>query len=433
MASNNTVMNSTAFLVVACLAIAAQGLLLFLALFEPTLRYKIARMPSTPIDSDRFLNILSTVADASIHYNTSVEVLTNGEVFYEAELAAIRAAKRSINIEAYIFQKGEVTKRFVEALTERARAGVRVNMVLDAVGSFATWNSYFKDLCSAGGRVAWYHGFYPHTLPRLNNRTHREIIVVDCEVGFVGGAGFADHWLIPKKRRARWRDTMFRIDGDAVSSLQAVFVENWLESTGELLISDEYFCFGGPPTSNAAMIVDSAASAGQSTRARMLFQTLLAAAQERIEITTPYFLPDAGVRSELIRAIRERNVRVRIVCPGRHADHLLTRRSSRRLYGDLLRAGAEIYEFKPSMIHTKSLVIDGKWSVVGSTNFDHRSFSINDEVNLVSNAPALAERLREDFARDVSVSRQVSYESWKNRPIFEKVYEGFGRILERQQ
>ncbi len=426
-------MDSTAFLVVACLAIAAQGLLLFLALFEPTLRYKIGRMPTTPIDSERFLDILSTVADATVHNNTTIEVLTNGEVFYEAELTAIRAAKKSINLEAYIFQRGEVTRRFVEALTERARAGVRVNVVLDAIGSFATWESYFKDLRAAGGRVAWYHGFYPHTLPRLNNRTHREIIVVDCEIGFLGGAGFADHWLIPNKKKARWRDTMFRLDGDAVSSLQAVFVENWLEATGELLMSDEYFCFGGTPNGDSSMIVDSAASAGQSTRARMVYQSLLAAAQKRIEITTPYFLPDAGVRTELTRAMRERDVKVRIVCPGKHADHLLTRRSSRRLYGDLLRAGAEIFEYGPSMIHTKSMVIDDKWSVVGSTNFDHRSFSINDEVNLICNSDKLAARLREDFAKDVSVSRAVTYESWKNRPLSEKVHEGFGRILERQQ
>lgn len=426
-------MDSTAFFVVAILAISAQALLLFLALFEPTLRYKIARTPCAPLDSDRFLNILSTVVDAAIHRNTRIEVLTNGEIFYEAELEAIRNAKESINLEAYIFQKGEVTRRFIEALTGRAKAGVRVNIVLDAIGSFATGNRYFSDLVAAGGRVAWYHGFRPHTLPRINNRTHREILVVDCRVGFLGGAGFADHWLIPSVRRPRWRDSMYRIEGDAVSSLQAVFIENWLETTGELLVSDEYFCFEGPSNRSAAMIVDSAASSGQSTRARILFQMLLASSQETIEITTPYFLPDAGVRRELIRAIRDRGVRVRIICPGVHSDHLLTRRSSRRLYGELLRGGAEIYEYMPSMIHAKSLVIDGKWCAVGSTNFDHRSFSINDEVNLVSNDVSVASRLREDFARDLAASRGVSYDDWRRRSLLERLHEGFGRLLERQQ
>jgi cardiolipin synthase len=426
-------MDSTAFQVIAIIAIALQALLLFLALFEPTLRYRITEPPSDPLDSDRFLRILATLADSKIHRSTTVEVLTNGEVFYEAELEAIRRAQRSINLEAYIFQKGEVTRRFIEAMTERAKAGVRVNVVLDAVGSFATWNSYLKPLTDAGGNVAWYHGFKWHTLPRLNSRTHREIIVIDCEVGFLGGAGFADHWLLPGKRRPRWRDTMFRIEGDAVASLQSTFIENYLEASGELLTSNEYFCFSGNETDSVALIIDSSVSSGQSTRARMLYQTLLASAQERIELTTPYFLPDAGIRKELIRAIRDRGVKVKIVCPGTHSDHLLTRRSSRRLYGSLLRAGAEVYEYKPAMIHTKSLVIDGRWSVVGSTNMDHRSFSINDEVNLASNNLSLAARLREDFAQDVANSKVVTYAAWKHRSLFERLHEGLGRLLERQQ
>lgn len=426
-------MDSTAFQVIAILAIIAQGLLLFLALFEPSLRYKISRPPSHPIDSEQFVNVLATLADASLHRDTTIEVLTNGEVYYEAELNAIRKAKRSVNLEAYIFQKGEVTGRFLEALVERAKDGVKVNLVLDAVGSFATWNSYLKPLTDVGGRVCWYHGFKWHTLPRLNSRTHREILVIDCEVGFVGGAGWADHWLLPSKKKPRWRDTMFRVEGDAVSSIQATFVENWLEASGELLTDDAYFCFPKRDSDAVTFIVDSSVSAGQSTRARMLFQTLLASARERIEITTPYFLPDKGLRNELIRAMRERNVRVKVVCPGSHNDHLLTRRSSRRLYGSLLRAGAEIYEYKPSMIHTKSLVVDGRWSVVGSTNLDHRSFSINDEVNLATNDPGVAAHLHEDFVKDVANSKCVTYEAWKRRNLIERLHEGFGRLLERQQ
>jgi len=426
-------MDSTAFQVVAIIAIALQGLLLFLALFEPTLRYRIPRPPAHPLDSDNFLNVLSMLADSTVRRNTTIEVLTNGEVFYEAELEAIRNAKRSINLEAYLFAKGEVTRRFMEALAERARAGVKVNLVLDAVGSFATWNSYLKPLTNAGGRVAWYHGFKWHTLPRLNSRTHRELIVIDCEIGFIGGAGFADHWLLPKRKRPRWRDTMFRIEGDAVPGLQATFIENWLEASGELLTSEEYFCFAKRESNSVAMVINSSVSSGQSTRARMLFQTLLASAQQRIELTTPYFLPDKGIRSELLRAMCERGVRVKILCPGAHNDHLLTRRSSRRLYGSLLKAGAQIYEYQPSMIHTKALIIDGKWSVVGSTNLDHRSFSINDEVNLASNDPGLAARLHEDFVHDLTVSKCISYSAWKRRSLVERMHEGLGRLLERQQ
>jgi cardiolipin synthase len=181
------------------------------------------------------------------------------------------------------------------------------------------------------------------------------------------------------------------------------------------------------------MIVNSSPSAGRSTRARMLYQTLLAASQKSIHITTPYFLPDKSARAEMVRAIKERGVKVMIITPGRHADHLLTRRSSRRLYGELLEAGAEIYEYKPSMIHTKSMVVDGLWSVVGSTNFDHRSFGLNDEVNLAAFDESLAERIEEDFARDQARSRAVSLGEWKRRSILERAHEMFGWLLERQQ
>jgi cardiolipin synthase len=311
---------------------------------------------------------LATLADSSLHEATRIEVLTNGENFYEAQLAAIRQAKRSINLEAYIFQKGVVTRRFVDAMTERARNGVKVNIVLDAIGSFATWNSYFKDLKEAGGRVEWYHGFKWHQLPRLNSRTHREILVVDCEVAFVGGAGYADHWLISKKKHPRWRDTVCRMEGDAVSAVQATFVENWLEASGELLTEDEYFCFNSAPSDSVTLVIDSSLTSGQSTRARMLFQTLIASAKDRIEITTPYFLPDKGLRRELIRAV-ERGVRVMVVCPGRWNDHILVRQASRRLYGSLLEAGAEIHEYGQSMIHAKVLVIDSLWSVYGTDQY----------------------------------------------------------------
>jgi cardiolipin synthase len=420
------------FEILAILAIGFQSFLLFLALFEPSLRYRVSKPPSSPLDSDMFDRILATLADSSLHKATKIDVLTNGENFYEAELAAIRQAKRSVNLEAYIFQKGEVTKRFVEALTERARAGVKVNLVLDAIGCFATWNSYFKELREAGGRVEWYHGFKWHQLPRLNSRTHREILVVDCEIAFIGGAGFADHWLISKPKSARWRDTMCRIEGDAVSAIQATFVENWLESSGELLTEDEYFCFNEADCDSVTLVVDSSLTSGQSTRARMLFQTLIASAKERIDITTPYFLPDKGLRRELVRAV-ERGVKVTVICPGKHNDHVLTRRASRRLYGSLLKVGAEIYEYQPSMIHAKTLIVDGRWSVFGSTNLDHRSFSINDEVNVASNDVQLATRFREDFARDLAVSKKMTYRAWRHRPIIERFTEFWGRILERQQ
>jgi cardiolipin synthase A/B len=426
-------MDSNAFLVIAVIAIAVLCFLLFLALFEPGLAYKIASPTTEPLESEDFLCVLEAVTDSKIHRRGRVEVLTNGEVFYEAELEAIRAAQHSVNIEAYIFQKGEVTQEFVEALMERARAGVKVRLVIDAIGSFATWESYFKELRAAGGRICWYHPFRWNTLAHLNNRTHREIIVVDGLVAFIGGAGFADHWYKGKGKNPRWRDTMFRIEGEPVTSLQAAFTENWLESSGEILTGREYYPSSEIENEMETLVVDSAPGAGGSTRARILFQTLLASAQKSIHITTPYFLPDRSVRRELVSAIRERNVEVKIIVPGKHSDHMLTRSSSRRLFGDLLKAGAKIYEYEKSMIHAKTLMIDGLWSIVGTTNFDNRSFGLNDEINLAARDEKVTARIAEDFAADLAESREVSYEEWRHRSIFERAHELLGWVLERQQ
>jgi cardiolipin synthase len=225
---------------------------------------------------------------------------------------------------------------------------------------------------------------------------------------------------------------MYRVEGEAVARMQSTFAENWVEASGEILMGPEYFPFIPAEGKALAMVIDSTPSAGRSTRARMLFQVLLAAAKKSIHITTPYFLPDRSMRDEIVRAIKERGVEVGIVVPGQ-SDHLLTRRTSRRLYGELLEAGASIYEYQPSMMHAKSLVIDRVWTVVGSTNFDPRSFALNDEVNLAVYDPELAERIEADFSRDIRDSRRITLEEWRNRPVWEFIQEWFGALLERQQ
>jgi cardiolipin synthase len=425
--------NLPGFDLIAILAIAFLLLMLILALFEPGLRYRIAAPPAAPVESEDFLRILGALANSTIPRNTRIKVLTNGEVFYEAELEAIRNAEHNVNIEAYIFQKGRVAHRFIEALAIRARAGVQVNLVIDAVGSFATWNEYFEPLTSAGGRVEWYHPIRLHTLPRINNRTHRELIIVDGRIGFIGGAGVGDHWLYGRRKSPRWRDTMFRIEGDAVTELQSTFVENWVEASGEVLAGMEYFPLLESAGTSKALVVDSSPSVGESTRARFLYQTLIASARKSICIATPYFLPDRSAREELVRAIKERGVKIKIITPGKKTDHLLTRTSSRRLFGPLLEAGAQIFEYLPAMLHAKVMIVDDVWSVVGSTNLDNRSFGLNDEVNLAAFDDQLAARLQEDFARDLANSLEITYEEWKRRSLFERAHEWLGWVLERQQ
>jgi cardiolipin synthase A/B len=432
-------MESSFFLTIAIIAICLQSFLLFLFFFEPGLRYRIASSAPQELDSAEFRCVLESLLDTRLYHSSKIEVLTNGEEFYRAELDTIRSAQRSINLEAYIFQPGEVTERLLEALTERAQAGVQVNLVLDAVGSFTTFQNYFRPLQDSGGQVAWYHPFRWDTLARLNNRTHRVLIVIDGKQAFLGGAGFADQWLRGSPKNPPWRDTMFRVEGEIVTRLQAAFAENWLEAKGDILMGDQYFSLCAMPGRTPSLLGDvqlaiiSSPSTGRSTRARILFQTLLASAQTSICLTTPYFLPDWSARKEMIRAIRERGVRIAILTPGKHSDQLLTRRSSRRLYGELLRAGAEIYEYQPAMLHAKVLIVDDTWSVVGSTNFDNRSFGLNDEVNLVVCGSKLAARLKKDFQNDLQSSRAISYSEWQQRPLLERAHEYLGWILERQQ
>jgi cardiolipin synthase len=419
---------------VAMIALLIQSGLLFLALFAPGLPYRLSKAPAEDLTSAHFIQQLEALTQSPERDAGKTEVFTNGDQFYEAELAAIKKAQKSINLEAYIIQTGEVTTRLAEALAERARAGVRVNLLIDAIGAMRLSKNTFSAMTDAGGQIEWYNPIRFTTWPRINNRTHRELLVIDGAIGFIGGAGWADQWYKSQgKDKPQWRDTMVRVEGDGAAGLQSVFAENWLESSGEIITGYDYFPYVKPVITTPSVVVGSAPTTGTSTKARVLFQTLLNSANKSIYITTPYFLPDASARNELVRAVKERHLDVRIVVPGYHNDHLMTRSSSRRLYGDVLEAGGKIYEYEPAMIHAKILIIDGIWSVVGSTNFDSRSFGINDEVNMAVLDPKLAARLTQDFWKDVQQSREITYWQWKHRPHIERANEAFGALFERQQ
>ena len=402
-------------------------------MFGPMPKYEIANSDELPPnDSDRFLEILEALTDAQLNRTGNLEVLTNGDAFYPAELEAIRSATRSVNLEAYIFHKGEIARQFVQALAERAQNGVKVNLVLDAFGNAGTSRSSLKPLITAGGKVAWYNGPRWHRLMHMDNRTHRERMIVDGRIGFIGGAGIADQWYSGTHGNPRWRDSAVRVEGEAVSNLQATFAENWLASSGELLVGDAYFPGVQCSHPMLSMVVNSTPTIGGSTRARILFQLLLASARHSISITTPYFLPDKSLMEELCRAIR-RGLRVRVLVPGRKSDHMVTRSTSRAGYGQLLKAGAEVYEYQPAMIHAKVLCVDDLWVVIGSTNFDNRSFGINDEVNLAVRDSAVAMRFERDMALDLDQSRRISLEEWEHRPVTERATELMGMVFERQQ
>ncbi len=424
---------SNTFVIFACFAMLAQAIFIIVAFFGPSPKYKISLPGSESLTSDQFLWNLEAITDAKLNRCNKMDVFTNGDHFYEAELQAISQAKKNINLEAYIFQEGEISKRFVDALTERARAGVAVKVTIDGLGSISTKNTYFSGLEKAGGKFSWYHPMRWYNLPHYNNRTHRELMVIDGTIAFIGGAGIADHWYKQtSKDQPRWRDTMVRVEGDAVPNLQATFAENWLESCGELIAGPDYFPIIKRDQAQSAMIVNSTPSAGGSTRARILMQSLIASAHKSILITTPYFLPDVSMQNEIVRA-QQRGVEVKLITPGKKSDHLLTRSSSELSYGKLLKAGVQVFEYQPAMIHAKILIVDGVWSVVGSTNFDNRSFGLNDEVNMAVFDESFATRLAEDFARDLAQSQSISYDEWAHRPLWRRAPELVGWVLERQQ
>jgi cardiolipin synthase len=320
----------------------------------------------------------------------------------------------------------------VEALAERARAGVEVRVVLDAIGSAAMrWSSAGTTLTDAGCRLDYYQRLKWYRLHRANNRTHRELLIVDGRVAFLGGAGVADWWHDADGDEAAWRDTMVRVEGPVVASLQGVFSENWLECTGEILTSPA--CW--PPVSTAgpveALVIRSSPS-DRATASRVAFQLLMACARRSIDIHTPYFLPDHTLRRTFIETVT-RGVRVRVLLPGPRTDQRFVRLASRRLYGQLLEHGVRIFEYQPGMTHAKVMMIDDHWAIVGTTNFDNRSFEHNDEVNVAFRDREVSARLRRDFEADLAQSQEITHEMWRRRPVLEKALKPLSWILERQQ
>jgi cardiolipin synthase A/B len=407
--------------------------LVLVFLFTPGINYHLAHR--TSIHAPDFLYTLQSTCQAALHHGNAVTVFTNGSSFYPAMLQAIGEATRSINMELYIFQPGKIADQFVAELSSKARQGVTVTIVVDAIGSLSLWGRPLRRLREAGCRVQSYQQLRWYSLARLNNRTHRELLIIDGKVAFIGGAGIADWWVYPTFKRLRWhkpwRDTMVRVEGPVVAALQGVAAENWLECCGEILTGPDYFPNLKPAGETTAFVVKSSPS-DRATASRVSFQMLMEAADHSIHISTPYFLPDRALRRALVEAAG-RGVAITVIVPGRRTDQKWVRLASRRMWGHLLDAGVRIFEYRDTMTHMKLLVADELWCVLGTTNIDNRSFEHNDEVNLALRDRALAKRLLEDYARDIAGSREMSLQRWRRRPLWEKVVGPFVWILERQQ
>lgn len=386
---------------------------------EKKVQQQLPRLYSTA--SPEFERALGNLLGPGIVGGNQVTELLNGDQIFPPMLAAIKSARESVTFETYIYWSGDIGKQFADALSERARAGVKVHVLLDWVGSAKMEDSYLDEMKRAGVQIEKFHEPHWYNLARLNNRTHRKLLVVDGQVGFTGGVGIAPAWTGHAQDPDHWRDSHYRVRGPAVAQMQATFLDNWLKVTGEVLHGDRYF----PPlaaagTQKAQMFSSSPSSGSESMQ--LMYHLAITAAEHSIDLSVAYFVPDELTRTLLLDAL-ERGVHVRFITPGEHIDTDTVKAASRATWGPLLQAGAEIYEYQPTMYHCKVMIVDQLLVSVGSTNFDNRSFRLNDEANLNVYDAAFAKRQSEVFEEDIKRSRRVTYEAWLNRPLREKAHE----------
>ena len=382
---------------------------------ERTLAHRYA------VGDTQFRREMSVMLGPAIVPGNRVTALQNGDQIFSAMLAAIRGARRSITFETYIYWSGRIGKEFADALSERARAGVAVNMIIDALGSIRMDEDLLQQMQQAGVRLHRYRPLRWYTLNRLNYRTHRKLLVVDGRIGFTGGVGIADQWLGRAQDPEHWRDAHFRIEGPAVAQMQAAFNDNWVKTTGEVLNGPAYF----PPLAPVADVdahVFLASPSGGSESMHLMYMMAVSAAKHSLDLAASYFVPDELIVKALVAA-RQRGVRIRILLPGPHIDADAVRAASKGGWGPLLQAGIEIYEYQPTMLHLKMLIVDGEFVSVGSTNFDIRSFRLNDEASLNLYDRAFAAAMSTVFEADLARAQRYTYASWERRPLKEKLFE----------
>ncbi|MEO6259482.1 MAG: cardiolipin synthase [Thermoanaerobaculia bacterium] len=373
-----------------------------------------------------FLQTMHALTGAPLSEGNRVEILKNGVQIFPSMLAAIRAAKKTINLEFYIYWDGEVSRMFAEALAERARAGVAIKIILDAIGSSAMSQSMIDFLTRNGIDLEWYHPFRWYMLSRFNHRTHRKLLIIDGEIGFSGGVGIADEWLGDADAENHWRETVARVEGPVVAQMQFAFLDNWIKSRGELLTGLDYFPALEKKGGHLTQVIKSSPAEGSST-VKLMYIISIVSARKSIFISNAYFLPDRDTIRALEGAAR-RGVDVRVIVPGEFVDVPVARHASRWHYDMLLRRGIKIYEYKPTMMHAKTMVVDGLWTTIGSSNFDDRSFRLNDEVNVNIFDPGIATQMEAMFHEDLARSEEISLHQWFQRSWFDRLKE---RVAER--
>ena len=388
-------------------------------------------LPRLDIKQPAFAATLGAYTGTTVVGGNRVQVLLNGEEIFPAKLALIRSARRTINYAQYVFEDGAPAKEVAQALAERCSAGITVNVLLDAVGALSMPAEYRDEMQKAGCNVESFRPLSPFAIDRVNYRNHRRILVVDGLAGVTGGSGISGKWSGNGRQEGHWRDTDVKLEGPVVEQLQGAFAENWLEATGIAIGGPEYFPRRRLDAKGDvdAQIVRSS-PAGGSTAMYTMFLLALASAQHSIHITNPYFVPDDKMITTLVTAA-EHGVKVKLLIPGA-IDHNLVRQASRSEFGRLLKSGVEIYEYRPALLHAKTMVVDGIWATVGSTNLDHRSFSLNEELNVAIYDVDIAQRLERVFEDDLRNSRQVRFEDWNHRGFASRFLELLAFPLKEQ-
>jgi cardiolipin synthase len=383
------------------------------------------------VGAPEFLRAAEALTGAPISHGNEAELLINGDRIFPAMLETIAGAERTLNIETYVYWRGEIAGEVAGAISERARKGVTCNLILDALGAAKMERRWIRMMRDAGVRVILFRPPKPYAIRRIANRTHRRLLVADGRVGMTGGVGIAAEWTGDAEDADHWRDTHVRLRGPVVRGMQGAFAEHWLEATGEVLGGDDYLPELEPVDGGGPMqLVRSSAKVGD-TNAEALYYLAIASTRESLHLTAAYFVPRPAFTDALCSAAR-RGVDVRILVPGPHIDKGFVRVAGRAAYAELLEAGVRIYEFEPTMLHAKSLCVDARWSAVGTVNFDNRSFQLHDEVALCVWDRRFADQLERAFDHDLARSREIEADRWRSRRLRQRAAEAATTVLRRE-
>ncbi|MFM0033408.1 cardiolipin synthase [Paraburkholderia strydomiana] len=395
---------------------------------EKKIEHKIERLYAS--DDPQFLRSMGLLLGPPVVSGNRFEMLLNGDRIFPSMLEGIRSARKTITFETFIYWSGEIGEQIAHALADKAREGVAVHVLLDWVGSSKMDRRYLEMLRDAGAAVIQYHKPHWTGLGRMNDRTHRKLLVIDGQIGFTGGVGIAPEWTGHAQDEKHWRDTHFRVAGPVVGHMQAVFMDNWVKATGNVLHGPDYFPHVDPQGDGLAHMFSSSPSGG-SDDMQLMYLMAITAATHSIHLASAYFVPDKLTINAIVEAAK-RGVKVQIITPGKRIDTHTVREASRACWGDLLKAGVEIFEYQPTMFHCKLLVVDEYLVSVGSTNFDSRSFKLNDEANLNIYDRDFARQQTATFADDIRKSQRITLEAWMHRPPSEKLIEKFVWMLDTQ-